>query len=158
MYPVPGYGCYRISSRAAPSLSDGSAARYIYHVCHSYALAPGKSVYCEIPMRSQIIFLATPSCRYAKICDLCSEVSCLYMCNTKLILGRLRSPFFVLLDALCVRSRGRTRPLPPLRHPPPRRVRRKSCFYLKVLHFDFETTPSRRRRAALSGSRRRKRR
>ena len=141
MYPVPGYGCYRISSRATPSLSDGSAARYIYHVCHSYALAPGKSVDCEIPMRSQIIFLATPSCRYAKICDLCSEVSCLYMCNTKLINLRETSvSFFVLLAALCVRSWGRTRPPPPLRHPPPRRVRRISCFYLKVLHFDFETT------------------
>ena len=48
-----------------------------------------------MPTRSQMIFLAIPSCRYAKISDLCSEVSCLYMINTKLInLGETSVSFF----------------------------------------------------------------
>lgn len=50
------------------------------------------------PTIRAISFLGVFLCSKAKICDLCCEVNCLYISNTKLMLisGKLRFPFFIL--------------------------------------------------------------
>ena len=98
-----------------------------------------ESVDWLIPTIRAISFLGHFLCSKAKICDLCSEVSCLYIRNTKIINLRESSKgdsFFVLPVSLF----GATRP---------GREANPRCFswirsYEKtndLLHFDFESTP-----------------
>lgn len=68
-----------------------------------------ESVDWLVPTIRAISFLGHFLCSKANICDLCSEVSCLYICNTKIINlpeSSKEDSFFVLLVSLF----GATRP------------------------------------------------
>jgi len=83
-------------------------------------------------------------CSKAKICDLCCEVNCLYISNTKLVNLRetsvslfiLYCQYVLLLSALGG-GLGRHRRLG---IPSPEGERRMTNAHLKVLHFDLESS------------------
>ena len=52
-------------------------------------------------LMSLFVFSIAPFCHEAKICDLCSEVSCLYISNTKMInlRGSSKGALFYILPA-----------------------------------------------------------
>ena len=83
-------------------------------------------------------------CSKAKICDLCCEVNCLYISNTKLVNLRetsvslfiLYCQYVLLLSAL---GGGLGRPRR-LGIPSPEGERRMTNAHLKVLHFDLESS------------------
>lgn len=85
-------------------------------------------------------------CSKAKICDLCCEVNCLYISNTKLVNLRetsvslfiLYCQYVLLLSAL---GGGLGRPRR-LGIPSPEGERRMTNAHLKVLHFDLESSVS----------------
>ncbi len=85
-------------------------------------------------------------CSKAKICDLCCEVNCLYISNTKLVNLRetsvslfiLYCQYVLLLSAL---GGGLGRPRR-LGIPSPEGERRMTNAHLKVLHFDLESSNS----------------
>ena len=90
-----------------------------------------------MPTMRAISFLWVFLWSKAKNCDLCSEISCLYICNTKIINlweSSKGTPFFVLLVPLF----GATRP---------GRKANPRCFSFysiekqtQFLHFDLEST------------------
>lgn len=77
------------------SIVNGTLATFIAFACalHQMYLPEGvllrlnsrESVDWLMPTIRAISFLAVFLCSNAKICDLCSEVSCLYISNTKII-------------------------------------------------------------------------